>query len=87
MPIVGLGVIAGAIAYIPGIVAARLLGSRLASFVALLEVLFALVFAWLLLDQLPGPVQLAGGVLVLGGVVLVKLGEAAIGEAVEAPVG
>lgn len=75
VPIAGLGIVAGAIAYIPGILAARLLGSRLASFVALLEVLFALVFAWLLLDQLPGAVQLAGGLLVLGGVVLVKLGE------------
>ena len=35
----------------------------------------ALVFAWLLLGELPRPVQLAGGVLVLAGVVVVKLGE------------
>jgi hypothetical protein len=33
------------------------------------------VFAWILLDELPGPVQLAGGGLVLAGVVAVKLGE------------
>ncbi len=75
VPIVGLGAVAGAIAYVPGIAASRLLGSRLASFVALFEVLFAIVFAWILLDELPGGIQLAGGALVLAGVVVVKLGE------------
>ena len=38
---------------------ARRLGSRLASFVALLEVLVALVFAWLLLGELPRLIQVA----------------------------
>jgi drug/metabolite transporter (DMT)-like permease len=33
------------------------------------------VFAWMLLGQLPQMVQLLGGVLVVAGVVLVKLGE------------
>jgi drug/metabolite transporter (DMT)-like permease len=47
----------------------------MASFAALLEVLFAVVFAWLLLGQLPRAVQLLGGLFVLAGVVLVKLGE------------
>jgi drug/metabolite transporter (DMT)-like permease len=47
----------------------------MASFAALLEVLFAVVFAWLLLGQLPRAIQLLGGLLVLAGVVLVKLGE------------
>ena len=42
---------------------------------ALLEVLAAVVFAWLLLDQLPGTLQLVGGAFVLAGVVVVKLGE------------
>ena len=37
--------------------------------------LAAVVFAWLLLGELPRPVQLAGGLLVLVGVVVVKLGE------------
>lgn len=75
VPVAGLGVVTAALAYVVGIAASRRLGSRLASFVALLEVLFALVFAWLLLDQLPNAVQLAGAVLVLSGVVVVKLGE------------
>jgi drug/metabolite transporter (DMT)-like permease len=46
--------------------------------VALTEVLMAVLFAWLLLGQLPLPVQLAGGVLVLAGVVVVKAGERAV---------
>lgn len=77
LPFVGLGVVTAAIAYSTGIAASRRLGSRLASFVALLEVVGAVVFAWLLLDQLPGTLQLAGGVLIVAGVVLVKLGEPA----------
>ncbi|NAZ85377.1 EamA family transporter, partial [Kineococcus indalonis] len=74
-PLVALGVVTAALAYVAGIAAGRRLGSRLASFVALLEVLFAVVFAWALLDELPRATQLAGGVLVLAGVVVVKLGE------------
>ena len=53
LPVLGLGVVTCAVAYVTGIAASRALGSRLASFVALLEVLFALVFAWLLLGELP----------------------------------
>ena len=75
VPVIGLGVVTAGIAYWTGIGASRRLGSRLASFVALLEVVAGVVFAWLLLDQLPGPLQLAGGVLIVAGVVVVKLGE------------
>ena len=75
LPLLGLGVVTAALAYVTGIAAGRRLGSRLASFVALLEVLFALLFAWLLLGELPRAVQVAGGVLILAGVVVVKLGE------------
>ncbi|WP_270365718.1 EamA family transporter [Microbacterium algeriense] len=75
VPVLAIGVIATALAYVLGIVSTRLLGPRLASFVALAEVAAALLFGWLLLDQLPGPLQALGGVLVLAGVVVVKLGE------------
>jgi len=75
VPLLVLGVVTAGLAYTTGVLASRRLGSRLASFVALLEVVTAVVAAWLLLGQLPGPVQLAGGVLVLAGVVTVKLGE------------
>jgi drug/metabolite transporter (DMT)-like permease len=75
VPVLAIGVIATALAYVLGIVSTRMLGSRLASFVALAEVVAALLFGWLLLGQLPGPLQALGGVLVLAGVVAVKLGE------------
>jgi len=91
VPLLVLAVVTAATAYVSGILAARLLGSRVASFAALMEVLFALLFAWLLLDELPRPVQLVGGLLVLAGVVAVRLGEAgtarAAGPAAPEPVG
>lgn len=70
-------VVAAALAYVLGIVGARRLGSTLASFVGLTEVLFAILFAWVLLGELPRPIQLLGGALILAGVVAVRLGEAA----------
>jgi drug/metabolite transporter (DMT)-like permease len=75
LPVPALGVVTAALAYVAGIAATRRLGSRLASFVALTEVVMALVFAWLLLGETPGLIQLAGGAAILGGVVAVKLGE------------
>jgi drug/metabolite transporter (DMT)-like permease len=75
VPLAFLGVVSGAVAYVSGIEATRRLGARLASFVALLEVLFALVFAWLLLRELPNTVQLGGAALVLLGLVVLKTGE------------
>jgi drug/metabolite transporter (DMT)-like permease len=53
VPILLLGVVTAAVAYVSGIAAIRRLGSRLASFVALAEVLFGVLWAWVLLDELP----------------------------------
>jgi drug/metabolite transporter (DMT)-like permease len=78
VPVLLLGVVTAAVSYTSGIAASRRLGSRLASFVALVEVVFGVFWAWLLLDELPRPVQLLGGLFILGGVVLVKLGERTI---------
>lgn len=75
VPVIGLGVITAAVAYVLGIAATRRLGSRLAAFVGLGEAVSSVVFAWLLLDESPRAVQLLGGVLILAGVVFVKLGE------------
>jgi drug/metabolite transporter (DMT)-like permease len=75
VPVLGLSLLAAAFAYATGIAAVRHLGSRLSSFVGLSEVLFAVLIAWLALGQQPGPVQLVGGVVVLAGIVLVRLGE------------
>ncbi len=62
-------------AYLTGVAAARRLGPRLASFMALAEVVFATLVAWLLLAQVPTTLQFTGGLLILAGVVLVRLGE------------
>lgn len=78
VPVLLLGLVTAGLSYTTGIAAGRRLGSRLASFVALTEVLAAVVFAWVLLDELPRLVQLLGGVLVLAGVVVVKLGESRV---------
>ena len=75
VPMLLLGLVTAALAYTAGIAAIRRLGSRLASFVALNEVLASVLWAWLLLDELPRTVQLVGGLLILLGVVGVKLGE------------
>ena len=75
VPLLGLSLVAAVVAYVAGIVSARLLGAKVASFVGLTEVLFAVVFAWLLLDQVPAPVQLLGGALVVAGVALVRADE------------
>lgn len=83
VPVIAVGVLATALAYVLGIASTRMLGSRLASFVALAEVIAAMLFGWMLLGQLPGPVQVVGGALVLAGVVLVKLGEPATQEVVD----
>ncbi len=69
--------VSSAISYVLAIVGARRLGSTLASFVGLTEVLFAILFAWILLGELPRPIQLLGGALILGGVIAVRLGERA----------
>ena len=72
VPLVVVGVIATAIAYAASITATELLGSRLASFTGLLEVVAATLYAWLLLGEGLGALQLLGGVLILGGIALVR---------------
>ncbi len=67
--VVGISTLA---AYLLGIAGSVRLGSRVASFVGLLEVLFAVLASWALLGDLPAPVQFAGGALILAGVVLVR---------------
>ena len=86
VPLLALGLVTAALSYVTGIAAGRRLGSRLASFVALLEVVAGVCWAWLLLEELPGPIQLVGGLLILSGVVAVKLGEPAVITVEPAPV-
>ncbi|HVX55368.1 DMT family transporter [Nocardioides sp.] len=74
-----LGAVTAALAYATGIAAGRVLGPRLASFVALFEVVASVLFAWALLGELPRVVQLVGGLLILAGVIAVKAGEPTLG--------
>ena len=73
LPLLWVGGVATTVGYALGVIAVPLIGARLASFVGLSEVLFALGFAWLLLGETPAPVQFAGGALILVGVVLVRM--------------
>jgi drug/metabolite transporter (DMT)-like permease len=77
VPVLGLSLIAAVIAYVAGIGAARRLGAKLASFIGMTEVLFAILFAWLALGQLPTPIQFVGGAFILVGIALVRAGERA----------
>ncbi|WP_431246306.1 EamA family transporter [Leifsonia xyli] len=72
VPLLVVGVIATAVAYASSITAAELLGSRLASFTGLLEVVAATLYAWLLLGERLDALQLLGGLLILGGIALVR---------------
>lgn len=75
VPVLGLVLVTTVFAYIMGIISTRGLGSKVASFVALFEVLFAVIWAWILLGELPRTIQLLGGLAIMAGVVLVRLDE------------
>ncbi|MFD4637002.1 DMT family transporter [Lentzea sp. NPDC058436] len=72
VPLLVVAVFGTAVAYASGITASGILGSRLASFIALLEVVSASLFAWLLLGEALSPLQLFGGLLILAGIASVK---------------
>ena len=76
VPLALLALVTAVFAYTTGLFAARALGSRVASFVSLIEVLAAVGFAWLFLGELPTAVQLLGGVAIVLGAAAVKAGEA-----------
>lgn len=46
--------------------------TKVASFIALLEVVSASIFAWLLLGEALSPLQLLGGLLILAGIASVR---------------
>jgi drug/metabolite transporter (DMT)-like permease len=68
VPLAVVAVVGTAIAYTTGIFGSSRLGSRLASFVGLLEVVFASVFAWIVVGERLTALQLVGGVLILAGI-------------------
>lgn len=92
VPILVVSILAAAFAYVAGVAAVRMLGAKVSSFVALTEVLFAVLFAWLVLGELPLPVQMLGGLLIIAGLVAVRADESRAvradrGERHTAPVG
>jgi len=86
VPLLLVGVISTAVAYATSITASGMLGSRLASFAGLLEVVAATFYAWLLLgEQLTVP-QLIGGGLILVGIAFVRSEKTDVAETLADPV-
>jgi drug/metabolite transporter (DMT)-like permease len=75
VPVIALGVVATAIAYSLGIVGISLLRPRFASLVGLSEVMFAVLAAWVLVDEAMTPIQAIGGAIVLVGLALARQGD------------
>jgi drug/metabolite transporter (DMT)-like permease len=87
VPVLGLSLVAGVLAYVAAIYGTRLLGPRLASFTGLTEVLFAVLVAWLLLGELPTLMQLGGGALIIAGIAAVRADETRNPASAVAPAG
>jgi drug/metabolite transporter (DMT)-like permease len=85
VPALWLVVVSTVAAYLTGIGAILRLGTRSASFVALTEVLFAVLIAWVLLAELPGPTQLIGGGCIVAGIVVIQRRERRIPPSDAAP--
>jgi drug/metabolite transporter (DMT)-like permease len=73
VPLLTVGAFSTAFAYVAGLAAIRMLGSRLAAFLGLSEVVFAGIVGWILIGEALGPLQILGGLLILGGIICVRL--------------
>lgn len=71
-PVVGLVLVCTVSAYVAGVQAARMLGSRLASFAGMLEVVLAAVVSWMLLGEEVTSTQALGAVAILTGVLVIR---------------
>jgi len=72
VPLLIVGVVSTGVAYSTSIMASEMLGSRLASFVGLLEVVSAALYAWLLIGENLSVPQFIGGALILVGIGFVR---------------
>jgi len=72
VPLLVVGTLSTAVAYAASITASEMLGSRVASFAGLLEVVAATFYAWLLLGEKLTLPQLVGGALILVGIGFVR---------------
>lgn len=87
VPLLLLALVSTAFSYAAGITASQSLGSRVASFVGLLEVAFAALFAWLLLGERLTPLHIAGGAVILAGIAAVRAEPAGAPDATTHPTG
>ena len=85
VPVVLLGVLATAIAYLLGISGVARLRPSFASLMGLAEVLCAVLAAWLLLDERITSIQAVGGLVVLLGLVLARPGDSTGEQAPKSP--
>lgn len=75
VPVGGITLVAAVLAYTLGIIGTQRLGSKVASFVSLTEVLFSVIASWIMIGDVPGPPQFLGGALIVAGVVMVRADE------------
>jgi drug/metabolite transporter (DMT)-like permease len=76
LAVVGVGVVGTLLPFFLAVGAVRVIPAATAGIAATFEPVFAAAFAWLLLGQRLEPVQLAGGLLVVAGVVVAQLAQA-----------
>jgi drug/metabolite transporter (DMT)-like permease len=76
LAVLGVGLLGTLLPFFLAVGAVRVVSAAAAGIAATSEPVFAAAFAWLLLGQRLGPAQLAGGVLVVAGVVLAQLAAA-----------
>ena len=81
LPLLGIGLLATAIAVQAFYAGARRIGAAQASLVSTIEPVYTIVLATLLLGEVLGPIQVLGGILVITGVVIAQLGEVGRDEA------
>jgi drug/metabolite transporter (DMT)-like permease len=79
LAVAGVGVVGTLLPFALAVGAVRVISAATAGIAATSEPLFAAAFAWVLLGQRLAPPQLAGGALVVAGVVLAQLAAAASG--------
>lgn len=72
VPLLVVGAVPTAVAYGVSVISVRMLGERVASFVGLSEVIFAVLLAWFLLGEQPTLMQSIGAVGVVTGVAIVR---------------
>jgi drug/metabolite transporter (DMT)-like permease len=75
LAVIGVGLVGTLLPFFLAVTALRVISAATAGIAATFEPVFAATFAWLLLGQRLGLAQLAGGLLVVGGVILAQLAQ------------